>query len=131
MKSNKLAILYGVLVWLVPFITGFLAYSIRTSNRVLFESAMPVVVAFSVVLFSTLYLKNVGGNFLKEGILLGILWFVISIAIDLVMFMPESPMKMSFAEYIMDIGLTYLIIPVTCIGSGYLLQIKIRGDEKV
>jgi len=38
------------------------------------------------------------------------------------MFMPESPMKMSFADYMMDIGLTYLIIPVICIGFGYLLK---------
>lgn len=31
-------------------------------------------------------------------------------------------MKMSFADYMMDIGLTYLIIPAVTLGFGYSLQ---------
>jgi preprotein translocase subunit SecG len=69
-------------------------------------------------------------NFLKEGILLGAVWIIISLIIDLVMFMPESPMKMSFIDYMMDIGLTYLIIPAICIGFGYLLQTQKSQNAK-
>ena len=36
----------------------------------------------------------------------------------------EGPMKMPFADYIKDIGLTYLIIPMVTLGFGYLLQQK-------
>jgi len=31
-------------------------------------------------------------------------------------------MQMSFADYIMDIGLTYVMIPVITTGMGYLAQ---------
>jgi hypothetical protein len=34
--------------------------------------------------------------------------------------MPSSPMQMSFTNYMMDIGLTYLIIPIVTIGMGYM-----------
>ena len=60
-------------------------------------------------------------RFLREGILLGIVWLAINIVLDLLLFM-EGPMKMSFTDYMMDIGLTYLIIPSVTIGFGYLLQ---------
>lgn len=95
---------------------------IKISNRPLFESIMPVVLTMCVVLFSILYLRKLGKDFLKEGMLLGVICFVISLAIDLMMFIPESPMKMSLTDYIMDIGLTYVIISTICIGFGYLLE---------
>ena len=116
--------LYGFLVWLIPFAVSFLIYPLRGSHRALFESIMPVVLTICVVFFSNLFLRKSGEKFLKEGIMLGILWFAISLVIDLLMFM-KGPMKMTFADYMMDIGLTYLIIPVITVGSGYLLTKRI------
>lgn len=120
-KYLKIGLL-GFLVWLIPFIVAFLIYPIRTSNRALFESIMPVVLTICVVLFTIFYFKKVKTKFFKEGVLLGVIWFVISLVIDLMMLMPESPMKMSFTDYMMDIGLTYIIILTICIGFGYLLE---------
>jgi len=115
--------LFGFLTWLVPFVVAFLIYPIRTSYRSLFESIMAVVVTISAVLFAVLYFRKLTTGFLSQGILVGIIWFVINIVLDLILFM-EGPMKMSFSDYIMDIGLTYLIIPAVTIGFGYILQRK-------
>ena len=125
MKSIKKTLFYGFLIWLIPFIIAFLIFPIRESNRALFESIMPVVITASVVFFAYLYFKKVDSNFVKEGVMLGITWLAISFVIDLAMFMQE-PMKMSFSDYIMDIGLTYLIIPTITIGFGYLTKTKIE-----
>ena len=46
-------------------------------------------------------------------------WFLISVMLDLVMFLPESPMRMDIVNYVKDIGLTYLMIPTITIGFGY------------
>jgi len=119
MKTKK-ALLYGFLVWLIPFIVAILIYPMHESNRPLFESIMPVVVTVCVVVFSILYFKKLEKEFIREGILLGVLWFAISLLIDLVMFLPDSPMHMELIPYMMDIGLTYLIIPAITIGFGYL-----------
>jgi hypothetical protein len=120
MKSIAQALLYGFFVWLVPFVTGFLVYPVRTSNRALFESIMPVAVTVSVVLFAYLYFKGGTRGAVREGTLLGLIWLVISVAIDLLMFM-WGPMKMTFSSYMADIGLTYLICPTVTIGFGCLI----------
>jgi len=121
MKSIKKALLYGLLVWLIPFIVAILLSSVRKHNRPLFESIMPVVITISAVPFLILYFSKLQAHFLKEAVLLGIIWLAISLILDLLLFM-EGPMKMSFADYMMDIGLTYLMIPTISIGFGCLLE---------
>ncbi len=86
MKSIKLVFLYGFLIWLIPFIVSFIIFPIHENDRTLFESIMPVVLTISTVLFSILYLKKVETKFLKEGILLGVIWFLISFIIDQFLF---------------------------------------------
>ncbi len=123
MKKYLKVGLFGFLTWLLPFVVSVLIFPLRESQRPLFESIMPVVVTVCAVFFSSLYLRKVETGFLQEGLLLGVAWFVINIVVDLLLF-SEGPMKMTFADYMMDIGLTYLIIPSVAFGYGYLLQRK-------
>ncbi len=117
-------ILFGVLVWLVPFVVSFFIYPLKTSENPLFESIMSLILTVIVVVLAYFYLKTLESNFIKEGVTIGTAWFVINIAIDLVMFLPPSPMQMSLVNYLMDIGITYLIIPVVTIGMGCLAANK-------
>ncbi|KKU12273.1 MAG: hypothetical protein UX19_C0003G0028 [Candidatus Woesebacteria bacterium GW2011_GWA1_45_8] len=118
MKSTKLAILYGLLVWAIPFVIAIFIFPTRESNRPLFESIMPVSVVFATVLFSVLYSKKVGIGSPKEGLLLGLTWVLISLAIDALMF-SKGPMKMTLRGYVDDIGIAYLMIPIITKGFGY------------
>jgi EamA domain-containing membrane protein RarD len=87
---------------------------------------MPVTLTACVVVFSILYLRKVEADFVRESIWLGVIWLAISIAIDLGIFM-WGPMKMSLANYLQDIGLTYLVFPIVTTGFGCLLARK-RGS---
>jgi hypothetical protein len=113
---------FGFLIWLIPFLVSFLIFSLREENRPLFESIMPVVLTIVVLIFSILYFVKLDNDFIGQGILIGVVWIVINIIIDLVMFLPESEWQMSFTDYMMDIGLTYLIILLIPIGIGILLE---------
>lgn len=117
-------IIYGFLVWLVPFAVSFMIYPLKTPLYPLFESILSVVIAISAVFFSYYYLKSVMGNYIMEGIIIGLVWFIICIAVDLTMFLPPSPMQMSFTNYITSIGPKYLIIPAVTIGMAYMARIK-------
>jgi hypothetical protein len=129
MKEIKKKLMYGVLLWAIPFVVSIFVFPLRSSDRPLFESIMPVVVVLCVVIFSALYFRKwADSKFISEGIVLGILWLVISLAIDLALFMPETPMQMSLVDYIKDIGLIYLMIPVITIGFGYILS---KRDKKI
>ena len=119
--------LWGFLVWLIPFVLSCLIFPLKTSLPALFESIMPVVVVIFTVVFAVVYLRKLKANFLREGIIVGIAWLVICLVFDLLMFM-EGPMKMTFADYMMDIGLVYLMIPTITVGFGWLLE-KVPGGR--
>ncbi len=121
MRKYSELLLYGFLTWLIPFLVSVLIFPLHKTERPLFESVMPVVIVVCVVFFSVLYFGSVTSEFLKEGALLGAAWLAISLFIDLLLFM-EGPMKMMFANYLNDIGLTYLIILIITVGFGYLLE---------
>jgi uncharacterized membrane protein YpjA len=74
------------------------------------------------VFFSIRYFGKINRGFIEEGIFIGIVWLVISLVIDLMLFLQESPMQMTLSDYIMDIGITYLIILIIPAGSGYLIE---------
>ena len=118
MASKGKAVLFGFLIWLTAFLVAFLIFPLRESSRPLFESIMPVTVAAATVAFAVVYFRGVTSNHSKEGIVLGCLWFAISVVIDLPLFLFESPMQMTLSQYFGDIGLTYLIIPAITTGIG-------------
>jgi hypothetical protein len=117
-------VIFGFFVWLIPFLVSFVVFPLKATMRPLFESIMPLILTIVVITLAYYYLKNIDDNYVKEGVLIGIIWFIINIAIDLFMFLPPSPMQMSFADYMMDIGLTYVIIPVITIGMGLMADNK-------
>jgi len=113
--------LFGFFIWLIPFVVSVLIFPLRAMQRPLFESIMPVVIAIWTVFFAVIYLLGIKSGFQKEGIVIGMAWFFISIFLDLLVFI-EGPIKMSLWDYVTDILLTYLMIPTITFGFGYLME---------
>ena len=84
MKSLKMALVLGFISWLIPFVIAIIIYPIHELNRPLFESIMPVTISATLVTLMYFYFRKVEKNYLKEGLILGIIWFVINIAIEVV-----------------------------------------------
>ena len=113
--------LFGFFIWLIPFVVSVLIFPLRAMQRPLFESIMPVVIAIWTVFFAVIYLLGIKSGFQKEGIVIGMAWFSISIFLDLLVFI-DGPIKMSLWDYATDIPLTYLMIPTITFGFGYLME---------
>ncbi len=126
MRSLKSAILYGLAVWVIPFVVAMIAFPLRENDRAFFESIMPVAVTLAVVLFTVKYFHRVEKDFVKEGIWLGIVFLVVSVVIDLLLF-SKGPMAMPLISYIKDIGFTYLAMPVVTVGVGCLLHRRLHS----
>ena len=127
-KVNKFLriILFGVLAWLIPFLASILFVDMEGNfiiPQIFFKSIMIVVGSFVAVILAVKYYNNVKSNFVQEGIILGIIWFIISIGLDLVMVFSNF-FQMTLLEYFTDIGLRYLCIPIFTIGLGYALNQK-------
>ncbi len=115
MASWRWAIGLGLLVWLIPFGVAFAAFPLKEGWRSLFESIMPVTVAAVVTPLALLYFRRTGRWNLREGACLGLLWWAMSMAIDLPLMLPP-PISYALAEYFADIGLTYLMMPIITLG---------------
>jgi uncharacterized membrane protein YpjA len=118
MLSLRKALLYGFFIWIIAFAVAFAIFPVRESNRPLFESIMPVVLAAATVVLAFRYFKGVRQGFAREGVLLGVVWMALNVAIDLPFMLSPSPMQMSLGEYVSDIGATYLLIPIITSGMG-------------
>jgi len=130
MTSIKRALLFGLLVWLIPFAVAFVIFPIRESSRPLFESIMPVAISVATVVFGVLYFRIVPSKYLREGVLIGLIWLVMCLLIDMPLMLLGGPMQMTLWEYVADIGVTYLMIPVITVGMGVALARDVMSGEK-
>jgi hypothetical protein len=117
MGSRARLIGYGFLVWLIPFVVAFIFFSTRVEWRELFESIVAVTLAATVTVLAYDYLHRLGAPNAGAGLTAGLVWLAISVLIDLPLML--SPfIGMSLGEYLADIALTYVMIPVIATGVG-------------
>ncbi|HET6423239.1 MAG TPA: hypothetical protein VFG20_06120 [Planctomycetaceae bacterium] len=109
------AIFCGFIIWLVPFLVAVASMPVKTSWRSLFESIMAVTVASMTVLSASWYFRRHSPHSIGEGIALGLVWMAISVCIDLPL-MLGPPVNYTVTEYVGDIGLTYLMMPIIVAG---------------
>jgi hypothetical protein len=125
MKKQIRNIRYGFLAWLIPFVASFFFYSKErglTIDIFLFKSIMIIVGSISAAILLIYYFKKVNTSYFKEGFVVGFTWLGINILLDLLVLIPMSGMSM--AEYFMQIGIRYLVIPVMGIMVGTVLVNK-------
>lgn len=82
---------------------------------------MTVTLTLCAVIFALLYFRKAQSDYVRQGVIVGTIWFIMSILVDAPLFLIGGPMLMTFQNYMMDIGLTYLIYPIVTIGFGWLL----------
>lgn len=118
MERPGRTLLYGGLIWLAAFAVSVLIYPLHETERPLFESIMPVTLAIATTGLGVdlqRRLTNVGW---RQGLLVGLIWLAINVVIDAPLFLIGGPMLMTVTDYVKDIGLTYLLIPVIMLGVG-------------
>lgn len=126
-KQFLKATFLGFLTWLIPLLISFLFYNASgqvSIDQTLFKSIMIVVSMLVVVPLLVVYFSKVASNFVTQAAVIGIWWFAINIALDVVVLLPW--LKVDFVTYMGQIGLRYLIMPITAIGFGWLLQRKTK-----
>ncbi len=113
-------LVYGFLLWLVPFLVSVAMNSLHKSQPFFFQSIMAVVLSLAGMFFIVVYLSSVKKNFFHESVMLGIFWLLLNIIFDIVILVPMK--NMNLVQYITDIGLRYITIPIMSTGFGYYLE---------
>ena len=118
MKRAAGEIIFAILAWLIPFVAAVSLSGVKSSHPPLFDTLMGAILSASTTVLALVYLRRSRGNYLRAGVRIGLVWMVANWLLDGLMF-SGGPMKMSLSQYVMDIGLAYLAIPVITIGLGF------------
>ena len=119
-------IIYGFLVWLIPFISAFFLYSPEGKLSIdifLFKSIMLIIGVTTGTILLINYFQRINKFYLRNAIILGLIWLLISLGLDILILVPMA--KMTLTEYFYQIGLRYLLIPIYAIGMAILIKQKI------
>ena len=125
MQSPIRALLCGIMIWfvwvsLVVFSAQILPTEISSSP--LFVSMQMVALAALVLGSTILYLRKVGEASFKEGLLVGLGWAVILIALDLAHSVIHPQMvTLDTGTYFATVAPSYVVVPIiTTLTMGYL-----------
>lgn len=121
-KTVKLLLL-GLMTWIVPFIAAFFFFDETGQIAVdmyLFKTIMILIGGLTGTFAIIIYFKKVQSGFLNQGIIIGLVWFALNFILDLLVLLPMS--GMNFGDYVIQIGLRYLMIPIMSIMAGVILE---------
>ena len=120
----KIAV-YGFIAWLIPFILSipfFTPDGRLTVDEHLFKSIMIIVGTLTAGLLLVDIFKDVKKEQIQEGFVIGIIWYVMNILLDVIILLPMSGMP--FSQYYAEIGMRYLAMPIMSICMGAAIQVS-------
>ena len=126
MKKYITAAWYGIISWVIPFIASFAFFDMRiqklTIDEMYFKSIMIVLGAFIGCILLIRFFHIIEENYIKEGLIAGLIIMLINLVLDVVILIPMS--KMPFLLYYKQIGMRYLIVPIIATTMGMAIQDK-------
>ena len=111
---------YGLILWVIPYVTAIPLLSLRQTDPVFFKTIMIVEGALMGAVLTVLYFRHVKAEFLREGITLAIVWIAVNWLLDFVALLPFS--GHTVPRYFLEIGLRYLAIVAPTVAVGYVLE---------
>ncbi len=119
---NPRVLIFGVLSWALPFVMSFFFFTPQGELLVaqpLFKSLMVVLGGGVGVFLLMLTFKRIQPS-VVTGVSIGVLWLLINWFLDALILLPMSGMSMG--EYMYDIGLRYLLIPIISTAMGVVAE---------
>ncbi len=106
-------LLFGLLIWMVPFVTAFPFYSQTGELSIdvfLFKSIMFLTLVLTSSFLSVIHFKKTKSSGAKANLIAGLVWLLILIPIA----------EMNTSDYLQQIGMRYLVVPIIMISMGRL-----------
>jgi hypothetical protein len=120
---------YGGILWLIPYATSIPLLPLNETDPTFFKTIMIVVGTLVGGFLTAHYFLKVDRDYLKEGILLALIWIAVNWLLDIVALLPFT--KQSIPRYFQEIGLRYLAMVAPTVSLGFVLQRKLGGSKQV
>lgn len=121
----KLAIIFGIIIWAISYILSSIFNPIFTNHLPHVNIIIPVITIIVTGFFGILYIRFIEENEVMEGILVGAIFIIIDIILDMIFFiLPNTPSPMfdNYTAHVISITIITLLITTFL---GYLAQMTI------
>ena len=122
----KLAIIFGVVIWFITYILSTIFNPIFSTFFPRVNITVPITIIFITTIFGILYIRNIETNEVIEGILVGIVYVVIDVTLDIIFFVIPHNHTLIFGDFTTHIiSMTIITLLITTF-LGYLAQMNIN-----
>lgn len=118
---------YGAVLWLIPYVTAIPLLPMMQSDNVFFKTIMIVVGSLVGAVLTALYFKDVKKGFLREGLMLAVVWVAVNWLLDFAALLPLT--KQSISRYFIEIGFRYIAMVWPTIAVGWVLSHKLEQSS--
>jgi len=121
----KLAIIYGVLIWVVTHLLQGIFNPIFHDNLPYFNIVFTIISIIVTGFFGILYIRNIDENEVDEGILAGVVFGVVYLILEFIFFI-MFPKRLLIPNYSLNIASMVVITLLITTFLGYLAQMEIN-----
>ena len=121
----KLAIIYGILIWILSYIISSVFNPIFTDNLTYVNIVGLITMIIIIGFFGILYIRNIESNEVIEGIIVGIIFIIVHFICDLIFtILPNyNPTILEYyIPHILSMAIMTLIITTSL---GYFAQMNV------
>lgn len=122
----KLAIVYGILGWFFTYIISTILNPFIIDNIPYVNIVIPISIIIVTGLFGILYIRNFNSHEVLEGLVAGIIFFVIDFICDLIFFILPNNTNVIVDNYPLHLISMIIMIPLITTFIGYLAQMTIN-----
>lgn len=121
----KLAIIFGIVIWALSYFLTSIFQPVFTAHLPHINILNPLITIIVIGFFGILYIRNIETNEVLEGILVGAVFVIIDIILDMIFFIIPHTSNVLFDNYAIHlISITIITLFITTF-LGYLAQMTI------
>lgn len=122
----KLAVICGILIWFFTNVLTTLIQPFFTKNTTYLNLLLPAIIIIVAGFFGIIYIREINKNEIIEGMIAGIIFFIIDILLDLAFFVIPKNANILLYNYPTHIALMLILMLLTTTFLGYLAQMNIE-----
>lgn len=121
----KLAIIYGILTWLITYVLSEIFNPIFTDNLPHINIVVPIIIIIVTGFFGILYIRNIDKNEVIEGFLAGVIFIIMDMVCDYIFLIIPHSTALIVEDYPLHLLSMIIITLLITTFLGYLAQMKI------
>jgi uncharacterized protein YacL len=121
----KLAIIFGIVIWVLSYILSSILGPIFTDNLPYIDLIIPIITIVVTGFFGILYIRNIETNEVVEGLLAGMIFIIVDIILDMIFFVVPNTQNIMFDNFPMHVLSVAILTLLITTFLGYLAQMKI------